>query len=637
MASETCFFTREPSSRPSLNFWQPDGPLFSWVDFLHISTLTDEFLNQLLLECHYAQVTLQKEFNRRCVQEPMVTSHKQKPEKTGHALYKAFNRNSSSALLNQPEWLIVRLTGSFSPVCNEERLSVFEKASLVSLAINQASYPGPDPAHLKLTALNTVNSTSTAVFPRSSQKDRLALLTFFAANDVPDCLFSTASFRWSEDGEIEFKEVSLPKFVKLLKEKHILHPVSKAAVNRHQNEIWKAEVIEHVCQIFPKDGHIAPTNYTQMGYALLPILRHVADYLYSNSMWTNWDDAKLSTAFEAFLSATHFGDLSWKLQAIRVSEELALLSNDHVSRARVEIRHLALRRLFPHALTEQQTLRGASMENAPTHQQTYRGPRHNLPRRFATNKRSNAFLGQLELFEVQTLIDDKASSEKVLRAIQRFQPFDKDNLSLQENLVLLELRFLYAKSLRYWGKIEEAHIQFQPLLDPAPRRNSIIQDTGKDGWHSIALQQPATRRLTLKIAIQYAELQSERRRHSIALGMLEGDRQMVGSQQRLELGAGRRLTLALANARLIQVVDSMQRGGGYDNVALAKAAESFRWLESTYAGLGQVGLLMKQSAFQASCGLAMVHHLAEDLSCAFELWEKAKSAARQCWETPGFA
>ncbi|KDN60766.1 hypothetical protein CSUB01_05958 [Colletotrichum sublineola] len=460
--------SQKPSNRPSLIFELPNRPPFGWTDFLHVTTLGNEEIEQLLLECNYAKAVLQKECDRRQTQGEPVPMSQELYTVLKRNQGRARNRDTTPQPSDETTWLIARLTGSHFQF-DEARLSTYEKASLVSLSMNLANYPGAEP--IRLEAARFSSQSCYTVFPTLSKEDRqLASLIFFAGNDVPHCFLSTASFRWSENGEIEFQECSLPGSIKSLKDKGIAYEktkgtysVSEAAVEDSKDEFWKVKVLEHICRIFPKDSHMAPTNYTQTGYALLPILRHVANHFYNLGASRTWEYSMQRAALETFLSATQFGDLSWKLQAMRASEELVLLSNDPISRARVEIRRLALRRLFPSVLT---------------HQQTFRGLHDCRPHGLATNKRSNAFLGQLELIEVQALIDDKASAEDVWWATKRFQPFDKNNVSSQENLILLELYFLYAKSLRYWGRIEEANVQFQSLLKlyTKDKVNQAIQD-----------------------------------------------------------------------------------------------------------------------------------------------------------------
>ncbi|KAK2040655.1 hypothetical protein LZ31DRAFT_36513 [Colletotrichum somersetense] len=122
---------------------------------------------------------------------------------------------------NDTTWLIARLTGSRF-LLPDERLSTYEKASLVSLSMNLASYPGAEPIHLEMARLSPPKSSCT-VFPTLSEEDRqLASLIFFAGNNVPHCFLLTASLRWSENGEIEFQECSLPGSIKSLKIKALL-------------------------------------------------------------------------------------------------------------------------------------------------------------------------------------------------------------------------------------------------------------------------------------------------------------------------------------------------------------------------------------------------------------------------------
>lgn len=320
-------------------------------------------------------------------------------------------------------------------------------------------------------------------------------------------------------------------------------------------------------------------------------------------MWSDpaeWNDADfLAAAFETFLAATNFGDFTWKIQAIQVAEQLALLKYDHVDLARVAFRHHNLRRIHP-LQPEQPSL--------PLYFKIGGVP--------ATHKRSNAFIGQFTLLKVQALIDERASSADVYKATQTFQPLDPEKVSLQENLMLLQSRFLYAKSLRFDGKFDQAAEIFKETLNTAKQ-----------------LKSP----LTLKIVVQHAELESERGNHDVALQLLEQDQEYLRSIHSLELGPGKRLTLALANAYLMRALHNMMWTGHRDVSALEKAAGLFEWLKSVYANMDQVGLAGKQSIFQACCGLAMIYHVWQEPQYAFNSWEEAKAAAYRFQPEPGYA
>ncbi|KAI3534048.1 hypothetical protein CABS02_13369 [Colletotrichum abscissum] len=205
--------------------------------------------------------------------------------------------------------------------------------------------------------------------------------------------------------------------------------------------------------------------------------------------------------FEAFLSATQFGELEWKLQALRAAEELALLTPDHVNLARVTFRHWNLRRLHPMPI--------AANSRLPFSLPPFQRLR-------ASDQRANAFLGQRVLIEAQDLIDKSESPTEVRKAISNFRPYKVDDASFQESLVLLECHFLYAKSLRFNGDFDAAVQELRKVLRTAEGLNS---------------------RLTLKIVLQFAEVECERGYHSRALDELEDDKNYVGEKQRLELGS----------------------------------------------------------------------------------------------------
>ncbi|KAF6805406.1 hypothetical protein CPLU01_15989 [Colletotrichum plurivorum] len=244
-------------------------------------------------------------------------------------------------------------------------------------------------------------------------------------------------------------------------------------------------------------------------------------------------------------SAIQFGDLKWKLQALRAAEELALLTLDYVNLARITFRHWTLKRLHP----------------APC--VANRGPPFSLPPIdciAATHQRANAFLGQRALIEAQNLIDTSASPTDVRQAISSFRAYKPEKISFQEQLTLLEGHFLYAKSLRYSGQFDAASKSLWEVLTQAERLKS---------------------RLTLKIVLHFAEAECERGNHASALRELEDDKMCNGSLQQLELGSGRRVSLALANVRLLHAVEILDKTQRLDHQVVLEAEKLFTWLRDT--------------------------------------------------------
>ncbi|OBS15811.1 hypothetical protein FPOA_13419 [Fusarium poae] len=611
-----------PSTR--VQFSIPNRTVFSWTDCVQVMALSDMDLLPLIKECDCAIAVLKEEIERRQKQGnlqqglPIISEcFRVFKQCAGRPLEPVEIEAQTS--LDSTKLILGRLTGRCLPWISSNRLSLGEQASIIRLVLNLATYYPTS----NLTPECQPNDREGFSVPHAlpDTATRTAALIFFAGNDVPECFLDTRCVLWSEDGEISACTVNsnfiddglkclqqLGLLIKREGEGGAMYSYSydsmkkKPAKHLPKKDLasLRLEALKHVCYIFPKDGQTEPHKYTQKGYALLPILRRCVPHMWCDyELWRDY--ALLSAAFETFLSATQFGDLTWKIQAIRVTEELAILMKDSVNLARVAFRHCALRRLhFAGKLTTDSSL--LHQFPSPDYIRTY-------------DRRSNAFMGQLVLIVTQTLIDRSATSQDVYTSTQKFQTLP-GTISLQESLVKLEAEFLYAKSLRYEGKFTAAVEAFQGLLR-----------------HAVDLKS----RLTLKIIVQYGELESERGHHSFALQLLKQDEEFVKGIHSLKLGSGRRLSLSLAYAHLMEVLHRIaQNDYGYE-VILDRAEDMFQWLGSTYEKMGQVGRTVQQSIFQTRCGLAIIHHIRQNLSLAFDVWEQAKSAAGLCWPEQGYA
>ncbi|KAK7433809.1 hypothetical protein Landi51_13791 [Colletotrichum acutatum] len=616
-----------PLRRTHVQFCPPTSPSFSWTDQLYMAALPDDEIQHLLIECSAACSVLRWELNRREGRE--LRDQNLKDRKRLFTAFQNIDERPLQPTTTEPKvtthptnWLLARLTGFVFPWENKDRLLYYDQACVIQLGFSLTTYPIIDEKY-QTSSLLPADDVQWA--PLEKQKlcglddfpliaEEAASLVYFAGNNVPESFLSTKIVSWSTEGKVvgEYLKVS-PSFEALMRSRFLIHTKQDnrekyticASLARRFKDLPKRQrqrrsllSLKHVCFIFPKDGQMEPLAYTKKGYALVPILRGLMQHLWTDE--DSWDQSTLYAAFEALLSATQFGDLKWKLQALRAAEELALLTTDCINLARISFRHWTLKRLHPVPFAAN------------------RGPAFSLPpidRITATDQRANAFLGQRALIEAQDLIDKSASPTDVLHTIQSFRSLS-EKASFQEELVFLEGNFLYAKSLRYNGRFDAAFESLREVLNQADQLRS---------------------RLVFKISLHLAEVESERGNHSKALRELEDDKKIVGSLQQLELGTGRRLTLALANVRLLRAVKILDSTQCLDHETVLEADKLFTWLRDTYAGLGQVGLLTKQSAFHACCGLAMIHHIRREHTIAYDLWNEAKAAAKSCWPEPGFA
>lgn len=342
------------------------------------------------------------------------------------------------------------------------------------------------------------------------------------------------------------------------------------------------------------------------GYGLLEPLKSVTPHLWQFGVL---DDVEVvHDAFETFLAATEFGGLSWKVQAVQVAEMIALFSADHIQMTRVFCRHLALRRLYSSYI---------AADRAECIMGDIRQCQHVISSILAPNPRSNAILGRLSLFWVQTLLDGQADDQEVQLAANSFTPLDTERVSRQEELVRLEGQFLHAKYLRFQGSFDEAHDHFRRILQQARMQQS---------------------RLIQKIIIHLGELESERGNHEIALDLLRQDQvNLSGYLPDLGQGSGRRLTLGMAHAMLLEQLDAFSTQKPMKPRTLGHIRQELGWLEEKYTAMPQTSLTIRSSLFQVRCGQAIVGFLCGGSEDALKLWEKARDAGRRCWPEPGYA
>lgn len=307
------------------------------------------------------------------------------------------------------------------------------------------------------------------------------------------------------------------------------------------------------------------------------------------------DHAFMEPAFETLLSASKFRDWPWKKRVIRHAQEVARLFSDPINTARVTYRSLQLERLYSFA--------GSPPDYPPVHIEP-------------TNKRSNAFLGQLGLMRAQTLVDNSDTSEKVRHTVQAFRPLDPASASFHENHVLLEGQFLYGKALQFEGRFDEAATQLSEAHDFA---KALVA------------------RSVVKIGVQYSDVQCERGHYQEAIRFLETDVRQICEFQHLENGYGKRVVLALANAHLMKALDAIKKTGLPDFLAVKTAEDKFKWLDDIYKEIPTPGFTVLLRIFSISCGLAMVYHVRGELLAAKAWWEKAEDSARRCWPDRGYA
>ena len=307
----------------------------------------------------------------------------------------------------------------------------------------------------------------------------------------------------------------------------------------------------------------------------------------------------IEQAFETLLSATQFGDWTWKQQAIHAAGVMSAHSKSQVNALRHDFRRLDLEALY-----------------GPNSQRWLYPPVDIVPR----NKRENALLGELRIMVIKSLIHKSASSKQVLEATHAFCPVDSNLVSCQENHVILENMALYGKVLRFEGRFKEASKRLFEAHNFATKIRS---------------------RSVVKIGAQCGSVESELGHHKNAVQFLQMEVTILGDRQPLDQGSGRILTLALANAHLLEALWEMQSGAFHEQ-GFEAAEKHLNWLDNVYRAIRKPGLIMKQRIFSVKCGLAMIHHaraehharVEHELRVAMDWWEMAEEASY--WQDRGY-
>lgn len=81
-----------------------------------------------------------------------------------------------------------------------------------------------------------------------------------------------------------------------------------------------------------------------------------------------------------------------------------------------------------------------------------------------------------------------------------------------------------------------------------------------------------------------------------AVQFLQMEVTLFGDRQPLDLGSGRILTLAIANAHLLEALWNMQSGAFHEQ-GFEAAERLLNWLDKVYRAIRKPGLIMKQRIF----------------------------------------
>jgi hypothetical protein len=119
--------------------------------------------------------------------------------------------------------------------------------------------------------------------------------------------------------------------------------------------------------------------------------------------------------------------------------------------------------------------------------------------------------------------------------------------------------------------------------------------------------------------------------------MLESELDHLEKQQIPDKGmAGlKRVRLALANAYLMKALWALENQQ-LDLKLLERARSLFQWIEEAFHQ-SELSLAGKYNRYAVLVGLAIIHHVRDELELAYAGWERAEGAAEDCWPKRGYA
>lgn len=289
----------------------------------------------------------------------------------------------------------------------------------------------------------------------------------------------------------------------------------------------------------------------------------------------------LELSIDACLSASNFGDKSWKMIAVAYAERMAnLLGRSDIS-ARVQLRKASLARLF-------------KIESALNLQDIQ------IP---IIDKRSNADFGRLVLLQARLQIEERVPNQTINRTLDQFHVASP--ASQLENSVQLEINFLRAKLHRYDGKFDLA--------------TRILK----------GFMQAVSYRAHNMIMIHYYETLCESGNSTKAIQALEYEYKELLQKDNGQSGSARRLKLALGGSYLMEFLR--------DRSPLYKLLEQAENLFRSIQWLPEPSLVTRHNYYVTEASLGMIYLLRSQWQQSIDYWDKAMDAAQDCFPKNGHA
>lgn len=611
-----------------LTFSIPPWPDASFIDRGALFQLGDNDLKFMMCQCELALSCIKDEVKRRekpgslepslslwrTIQHyhrPPPPSHQKVPEDEEWFL-SVIRQERLSGL---PKSIFVRLSDSDKATIVQLSLGPWSVNSVANLANapSRSSLGQPPAFHGELRHANT-SSEHLKLSRLSSDALLIVKLIAFAGGAVPQTFFwdARASKSWGSDGEIRLQKPTPAGIFESSErcEQAIQQLLQCDAVERRNNANYfavKPALQSYImskasraddCRMmaltatiyaFPKDSCMEPVFFTRKGLSMISILMFVLPYI--------WDIKQptaefLELAFETLFSSSQFADIIWKRTALGIAEQIAHLLRNPIYLLRINFRKTVLSRLLNHT-----TPLPYSLSVHP-----------------GIDTRTNAWLGQFRLHQAQVLIDRGASTDVVSTELSHIRLLDSTRPSHQERTVLLESKFLIAKSLRFEGKFNQALPWFDYVLQEAYRYGS---------------------RISWRVAPHIAETQSEVGSCQKAIDLVHTTIQDFTEYNSMDRGNGKRLRLALANCHLMRLLWSSAQGMEPDAEALRQTLDKFRLLATQFNS--GTGLLSKHNKFVVYCGLAMTYDIGDNVKDSYSAWKEAADFAKSFWKEPGYA
>lgn len=460
----------------------------------------------------------------------------------------------------------------------------------------------------------------TSIAPAS--QDLATILSVLGVLTIPERLLSRAREHrliWGQDGEAAFQTVDMVDVIQYevlyrnaicdlcqLKAIHLDSTTTESrnicvdpqllvqlAHNKDPTR-WKLEVVKVVFYAFPVDRRLEPARSFSIATSLLPLLEQVLPFLEDIHI----EEAISARVIEVCLAASHYSTLEWKRRVMAIAENISeRFSMDAPILLRVQLRKRILSRLSSCQW-------GLEMKLL------------DFPR---VDQRSNGYYGEFLLFNADVLFG-RQKLEAALKELDTYKSWRPEAVSTLEKIMFYEIDFLRGKIYHFSGRFKDARIVFERIMRAGQPEASL------------------TSKMMAHVTAVYCELGEPRL--GISYASQELNDFMV--YQSRSSGRGKRLTLALANANLMQGLWAVfTEPTASCSISLREdiqhwleeAQKLFQMLADIYDRTNTLGRAGKTNQLSVLLGLAAIEHIKGDLRRAASCYDTTLKAARDCnWD-----